>query len=406
MEDENSEIVNSVEKNAQKSDDRGSRKRMRSRSPSSSSEGSTSSGSEGSSNEERVRKKRTRHVSDAQFNFLSQQVAFLTNMIVQNTGKEAVSTAAAPVISTNNTSTVTDLDLHLPTVNTDKNQVILSDLATTVKDPIFVKSNDQRLEKLTQLQRFNCDDWYAVRFSEAQKKYLTTPGFVELNVNDELKRFEAAATRDDPRMHLLERTFAALTNVILSQKEELQTALQALVDWSSDAKTNLTSASLFDEIQKLFSKQSGYNKVTDELLQIVCGRRADFITLRREAVLRQIPDEFHRDVLQKMPPSSSLLFNADSMQTYLQKIGGAEKLFAQTRPAQPQYKEKFYAQPKPSTSKQSDDNSFRHENPRDKSKRVPRPAFKSNQRKTGHEKRNPKGKKTRSHTHHKNKYRE
>ncbi|CAG5006666.1 unnamed protein product [Parnassius apollo] len=138
-----------------------------------------------------------------------------------------------------------NLNLHRPTTEGGDKKLKLSDLYTTVKDPIYPCANEIHLKKLVELQRFNCDDWYAVRFIDAQKKYLSTPGFVELAVNDSLKRFESAMLRDDPRSYLLERSFAGLTNSLLCQKEELQRALQALVDWAADSQQTLTPNTLF-----------------------------------------------------------------------------------------------------------------------------------------------------------------
>lgn len=292
-----------------------SQKRARSPSPSSSGDSDSTSG---------IPEKRSRTRIDSQtvsyehFEFLSQQVAFLTNLITKNSevANSSLNKEQSTVVSN-------DLNLRRPEGEIRNNKLnILSDVGTTVKDPIYVKANDKHLEKLTELQHFNRDDWYAIRFSDAQKKYLATPAFVELKVNDELKRFEAAALKEDSRSYLLERSCAALTNALLCQKDELQKTLQALVDWSNDSKETLTPNSLFDNIQALFSKDSAYSKVTDDLLQMVCGRRADFINLRREALLRQITEDYHRDVLHRIPPSSQSLFNDESVQSYFQKIGG------------------------------------------------------------------------------------
>lgn len=340
MEDENvSEKVNS-------------QKRARSPSPSSSGESECSSGSP-------KRRRRTRRdsqtVSYVHFEFLSQQVAFLTNLITKE--KESVN---ANLNSINDAVNSNDHNLRIPEDNLKNQLNILSEIGTTIKDPVYVKADDKLLAKLTELQHFNQDDWYAIRFSDAQKKYLATPGFVELKVNDELKKFEAAALKEDNRSFLLERSYAALSNALLCQKDELQKSLQNLVDWASNSKESLTSDLLFEKIQTLFSKESNYCKVTDDLLQLVCGRRADLIKLRREALLRQITEDFHRGVLHKIPPSSQFLFKEDSVQNYFQKMGGADKLTSSLRRIpDTRSQSNYYSNPKPSTSKQSDSKIFR-----------------------------------------------
>lgn len=343
----------------------------RSRSPS-----ETSESSEDSTDKRRL--KRSKHVSDVRFEFLSQQVSFLTNLISQNHNepRPQAGTSLAAEVAIEPTNPITNgLGLRPPTgtCDPDKQQLHLSDLSTTLKDPPFPKSNEKHVEMISQLQRFQCNDWYAIRFSEAQKKYVTTPGFVELNINDELRRFNASGSNED-RLYLLERTYAALSKAILIQKEELRTTLQTLVDWSSDKDTTLSPKSLFEKIEHVFDKDSSFTKVTDDILQISCGRRADCINLRREALLKQIPEDYHYGALQKIPPSAENLFDNDMLAAYLLKIGGADKLTASFRQpaaaaAATPYGQKraFDNKSKPSTSKQTSDN-FRRNSFKDRSK--------------------------------------
>lgn len=336
--------------------------RKRNRSPSSSSASSSEESPE-------RRRKRSKHVSQVQFEFLSQQVAFLTNMISQKhfESQPQASTSQVPDPRIEPTSLANELDLRPPASvsDADKQQLQLSEFTTTLKDPPYPQSDDKHLEKITKLQRFKSSDWYAIRFSETQKKYVTTPGFIELNVNDELRRFHASGSNED-RLHLIERTFAALSNAILTQKDELRTTLQNLVDWSNDKSTTLSPKSLFDKIEEVFSKESNFTKVSDDILQVACGRRADCISMRRDSILKKISEEYHRGALQKIPPSAENLFDGDMLAAYLQKIGGAEKLTACFQPAQQTtgaagsgQKRAYDNKPKPSTSKQTGENFFR-----------------------------------------------
>lgn len=129
MEDENvSEKVNS-------------QKRARSPSPSSSGESECSSGSP-------KRRRRTRRdsqtVSYVHFEFLSQQVAFLTNLITKE--KESVN---ANLNSKNDAVNSNDLNLRIPEGNLKNQLNILSEIGTTIKDPVYVKADDKLLAKLT-----------------------------------------------------------------------------------------------------------------------------------------------------------------------------------------------------------------------------------------------------------------
>lgn len=352
-----------------------SRKRRRSGSASEDDSAESASSSDSSddqpSRNKPVRKsRRTSHVS-VEFEFLSQQVAFLTQLVTQSQQLPATVQTIGSSQDTVDKSKISDvvtnatdgLVLKPPESNVNKIQLNLSDSSTTVKDPLFPKSNSDHLDQLSKLQRFNAKDWYAIRFSEAQKKYATTPGFIELAINDELKRFESP-THEDNRLHLLERTFAALSNAILTQKDELRDNLQKLIDWAAEKDTVLSASSLFDKIEQVFNKQSNYMKATDDILQITCGRRADMINLRRESLLKQIPDVYSCDVLQNIPPSQEFLFNAEAFNTFLQKIGGAEKLMTSKPAPQPvtASHSSNYNFSRPSTSKQPNEKFFRHNN--------------------------------------------
>lgn len=244
--------------NESANDGSSSKKRAHSPSSASSNSDSDSSNMEDNEPEQYKARKDAQTVSYAHFQFLSQQVQYLTHLITTN---NKLANNGNPGRK-DETAASNDLDLRLPIGEIQNNQLnIFSEVGTTVKDPAYAKANEKFLTKLTELQRFKCEDWYAVRFSDAQKKYLATPGFIELKVNDELKRFEAAMLKDDPRSYLLERSFAALTNALLCQKDELQNTLQSLVDWASASKESLTSISLFEKIETLFSKQSAYSSV-------------------------------------------------------------------------------------------------------------------------------------------------
>jgi hypothetical protein len=289
---------------------------------------SNESGTEGDSGPP---KKRARRVSDLKLEFLAQQVTFLTSLITQSQvsgfkadDKSEPSSSAMPGVK--NMYSVDELDLQpAPGTSTEKSQLNIPECTVVVKDPLYPVSDEKRLKILGALQRFNSKEWHSIRFAEAQKKYLSTPGFVELNINEEIKRFESP-NNEDYRLYLLERSFAAMTNAILIQKEELRNNLQQLINWSGQKDTELTASSLFSKVEQLFDKNSAIMKVSDDILQIVCGRRADFVRLRRDSLLKQISDEYISAGLEKIPPSTEDLFDSNTLCNYLQKIGGVDKL--------------------------------------------------------------------------------
>ena len=140
------------------------------------------------------------------------------------------------------------------------------------------------------MQRFKCNDWCAIRFYNTQI-YITR--FVELNINHELRTESLLVSDEESRIHLLGQLLAAISNTILTQKDELRNTLQTLVNWSNENKSSLTPLELFERIEQLFNKQSSYAKVSNDILQIVRDRKSDCINMFREALLKQIPDEYH-----------------------------------------------------------------------------------------------------------------
>lgn len=352
--------------------------------------------------------KRRRRVSSLKFELLSQQVTFLTNLITQsqvNNVPVRNESESLPISTPVPDNPVSAEGLALqppPGANTEKTQLNISDYSTVVKDPLYPKSNERHLKKLEELQHFNLDDWHSIRFSEAQKKYLCTPGFTELKVNEELGRFEPS-TNEDYRLYLLERSFAAMSNAMLIQKDELRNALQNLINWSGDKETKLSPTSLFEKVEQIFNKDSEFMKVSDDLLQITCGRRADFIRLRRDLILKQIPDQYNSAGVEKIPPSSEHLFNSELLSKYLHKIGGAEKLSSGPTRQNTMQKSNFVAsrattnsneyRAVPSTSKEPKDKPFRsYGSQQGKSNQFKRNKGKSSAR-PGQQ---PKGKKPRS----------
>lgn len=133
----------------------------------------------------------------------------------------------------------------------------------------------------------------------------------------------------------LERSFAALSHALLIQKEELQLGLQALVNWAADSSTTLNKKSLFDKVKTLFAPDSPYQKVSEDILQMVCGRRTEAVQFRRKSVLGEVKEEHVREGLNKIPPSTEHLFNKDSLTSFLSRVGATDKLTVKTLGPQP-----------------------------------------------------------------------
>ncbi|KAL4721000.1 hypothetical protein ACJJTC_013648 [Scirpophaga incertulas] len=208
----------------------------------------------------------------------------------------------------------------------------ISDLSVTVKEPSITTALPDRVVKLTALQRFDSPNWNAVRYTETQKNYVASPGFIELKLNEELKRF------DDPQgsssWSKMERSFAALSNAVMAQNEIINAALQNLIDWSAKSNNQLSPNTIYSKLKELFGDNSDYKSASHDILQITCGKRAEVIESRRRNILKNIKVKYIRDDIGKIPPSCDYMFNPSALANYLQKIGGIDKVDKQTAPVQ------------------------------------------------------------------------
>ncbi|CAH0723957.1 unnamed protein product, partial [Brenthis ino] len=68
-------------------------------------------------------------------------------------------------------------------------------------------------------------------------------------------------------------------------------------------------------------------KISSDLLQLVCGHRAESIEMRRETITGQVRDPLVKTSLNKIPPSTMHLFDSEAFSLALEKSGGVRKVF-------------------------------------------------------------------------------
>lgn len=173
------------------------------------------------------------------------------------------------------------------------------------------------------------------------------PGFVELDINDELRQF----AKGKDYAALIERSLAAVTNALLSQQDILRQNLQGFVDWTAAPGTELNPSSIFEKITELFGNKSKIHKVSEDILQITCGKRAECIETRRERILSELPNRNLREGLRKIPPSAEHLFDKASVKSYVQSTGGIDKWVKPWFNTDPK-KSSQKSNPKPGSSKE------------------------------------------------------
>lgn len=210
---------------------------------------------------------------------------------------------------------------------------------TDFDDKKHVKpANESRLKHLIDLQHFNSPAWRHVRYSKALSDMIAQPGFCNLKVNDEL----CCLNKGKDYLAPTEQVVAALTNALLYQKELLQTGLQEIVDWAHNNPTDLNTNNIFNKITETFGKSSLSHKLSEQTLQIVCGKRADCIEIRRQRLINEIPNKNIQAALSNIPPSEEFLFDRTKLTSLITSLGGPLQWLSQSQSKdKPNLKRKF-----------------------------------------------------------------
>uniref|UniRef100_A0A6V7JGD4 Uncharacterized protein n=2 Tax=Bracon brevicornis TaxID=1563983 RepID=A0A6V7JGD4_9HYME len=174
-----------------------------------------------------------------------------------------------------------------------------------------------RLSALKTLQRFDTAEWKEVRYSKTLSNFLATPGFTELKVNEDLIPFK----KKDTLAHI-DHFLGGLCNAVLEERHLLRKGLQEVVDWASSNPQQLTPESLADKLQSTLGPDSELTKTLNQILQIICGKRAETINSRRERLLEEIPVRTSRAALRDVPPSAEFLFGKENVQSLAKTVSG------------------------------------------------------------------------------------
>ncbi|CAH0731480.1 unnamed protein product, partial [Brenthis ino] len=287
------------------------------------SSGSSSSSSSEPEEEEPPRKKSKRDAQvtvDLRIDALYEQVSFLTNLIMHQ--------QCASSSNTNVTAKTTDV-IEQPEQNND--DFLTNPCSITLKSldlgfcktdfdekKVLKPADEQRLNQLIKLQHFNSSTWQHIRYKKALTDMLAFPGFCNLKINDEI----CCLNKGKDFLASTEEIMAAITNALLYQRQLLQSGLQEIVNWSHNNPTELTSNNLFNKISEIFGNSSPSYKLSEQTLQIVCGKRAECIETRRKRLISEISDKSIQAALVNIPPSEEFLFEKAQLMSLVQSLGG------------------------------------------------------------------------------------
>ncbi|KAH9644441.1 hypothetical protein HF086_009825 [Spodoptera exigua] len=238
------------------------KRRVRSRSSSSSSSScssfeSSSSTSGGSPKISRRNKKRggkRKRLSKRKFRKLTKEVRNLHRRIASQDSSQRVSTnldydAISLMSNINENSYEQMLDVEPSSFSASGDQEFTLSLQTKLKEPSMPKAPENYIKLLCDYQHLGKSDWNEIRYSETQKLYNYSPGYTDIEMNEEVKAFES------PR-HLVhaDKAFAALTMCVLKQRDALQGTLQELLQWARNS-VSLSYDTLLQKVSDLFPQE-------------------------------------------------------------------------------------------------------------------------------------------------------
>lgn len=184
---------------------------------------------------------------------------------------------------------------------------------TVETEPKYAKADPQLAEQGRKCQRLGEDNWKNVRYSDVQKTFHATPVFSALKVNSLLAPSTPTWTSLS-QLEKMDTALGAITHGLLLQRQAFQEACKKL-DVNSQR-----------EIQKNFlNPECNFRKLSDNLLQYTCGRRAEVIQLRRDTYKSQ--NKVLNEILHDIPPSETHLFSEQKLTEAVKDQGGVHKFF-------------------------------------------------------------------------------
>lgn len=322
---------------------------------------SSSSETTSSSDDERSCKKRRdpKVTVDPRVDALYNQVSALTSFIMHQQGIPNGNFSKSVEVPA-----VSEPDFLVnPSVSGSK-LIDLGTCKTDFDDRNHIKPADEsRLKQLIDLQHFNSPSWQHVRYRKALNDMIAQPGFCNLKINDEM----CCLNKGKDYLAPTELVVAALTNALLYQRELLQTGLQGLVNWAHNNPAELNPNNMFIKITETFGKSSLSYKLSEQVLQILCGKRAECIEIRRQRLISEIPNKNIQAALLNVPPSEEFLFDRTRLTSLINSLGGPLFWIPQSKD-KPNLKRKFN-EITPSSSQSNTYNQHKNKSFQDNSKK-------------------------------------
>lgn len=156
-----------------------------------------------------------------------------------------------------------------------------------------------------------------VRYSDVQKKLQAFPVFSALKVNEQISHMCAPDRSLQDQMAKMDSTLGTILHGLLLQREAFSDSMNTLINIHPVVKK---------DVQRLLvASESSFRSLSDDVLQYVCGRRAEVIEQRRRAFTPRNAQV--ASLLESIPPSSTHLFETDSLADLTKQYGDSFRPF-------------------------------------------------------------------------------
>jgi hypothetical protein len=193
-------------------------------------------------------------------------------------------------------------------------------LGTKLKEPAIPEATEDQVKLLCDVQRFDNKGWNDIRYADTQKTYTRTPGYTDLEVNEEVKQYDTY-----PHLVHSDKAYGALTFCIIKQQEALHAAVAEILDFTRSGG-EFSYETFCDKVNSVLLGGDLF-KVSEDLLQLVCGHRAEVLNMRRNGIMKHIKDPLIKAAIRKIPPTSASLFSAEAFSNKIENHGGVRKCF-------------------------------------------------------------------------------
>ena len=178
--------------------------------------------------------------------------------------------------------------------------------ATTEVAPLVAPPDDALRTQALTCQKLGSASWDKIRYLDAQKKLQAGDLFQPLLVNPSLHS-SASSASDAARKE--ESLLGLLTHGLLLQRKHFSDGINEVVQSHPDAA---------DALVKVFaSADAPFRTTSDDLLQFVCGKRAEVIAARRKVL--ESSNAAFASHMRDIPPSSVHLYDDDRLSALLRQ---------------------------------------------------------------------------------------